>query len=151
LLGFSSLAQETFTKKNTISIGINFPASGVSYDRILAQKSAWKFSGQLHIAPAHFGLGKGFGGGLGFNAFRGRENHHLQLGLNYTYLHKAANLEKNFTELNLNLVTPTIGYRYQKPNGGLFFTANVGPMFGFENRTFFIPIPGGNVGIGFSF
>ena len=72
----------------------------------------------------------------------GVKTHHLELGLGATF--HVMNLETIYVKTeNGNLVdkkytdyynwlylTPSIGYRYQKPTNGIFFTINFIPIFG---------------------
>lgn len=149
LIGFTSLAQEVFTKKNTIAIGTYHPSIGISYDRIWLQKSAWKFSSRISINS--FNFKEDIVAGLGLYAFRGKRYGHIQFGLNYTFWNS-----KNYVNSVLvregtsHSIIPSIGYRYQRPNGGLFFTTNVGPRLGLFEGSIRTDLHI-NLGIGFSF
>ncbi|MCU0449275.1 MAG: hypothetical protein MUC97_05410 [Bernardetiaceae bacterium] len=86
-------------------------------------------------------------GALGANYVRGTGNHHLELSLTYTFLryHLLAGsrewetLYDPFQEVALyddsyvewkqyHFLSARVGYRYQKPNGGLVFRAGITPV-----------------------
>lgn len=68
------------------------------------------------------------GGIVGLNLLIGRQNSHFETSIGWFL-----GFEKNFTE-RMTWPVISIGYRYQKPEGGFFFRPHIGttgPGFGF--------------------
>jgi hypothetical protein len=64
--------------------------------------------------------------GVGF--IRGKRNHHREIGAGLTYAEGNEN-DVGFGWLNKSVfLVPFVGYRYQRPGGGLFLKAQLTPM-----------------------
>jgi hypothetical protein len=74
-----------------------------------------------------FGEGTYFGVPVSYNWLLGKKSHHLELGLGITGLYAQPSHSATTTNFYTYL-TPKIGYRYQRPTGGLFFKATATPM-----------------------
>jgi hypothetical protein len=79
----------------------------------------------------------GFGDGIylgipvSYNWLLGKKSHHFELGIGLTSL--LVNPNSNVGTDSYTYMTPKIGYRFQRPNGGLFFRATVTPMIAILN------------------
>jgi hypothetical protein len=135
------LAQEgrpEFPKRNALYVEAfgKAPYYSVNYDRIVRVGAKWSYSLRAGFSIVADGISMP----LGFNAFTTPGHHHLEWGLGLTpYIdhYRTFLAEKDESDKQLYIV-PHIGYRYQKPEGGLFFTAGVMP-------TVFIDPPSTNV------
>ncbi|MCX6189242.1 MAG: hypothetical protein NTW54_06530 [Bacteroidetes bacterium] len=118
--------------------------SSFTFDRLyrLNKKVKSSFSIGLVIVPKfeHFGEGGYLGVPISYNFLFGKKNHHLELGMGLTVL----GLSSGFAGEGLTKVisyysyfTPKIGYRFQKPQGGLFFRIGLAPMIAFINYATF--------------
>jgi hypothetical protein len=97
----------------------------VNYDRIIRVGAKWSYSLRVGFSIVADGISLP----LGFNAFTTPGNHHFELGLGLTpYVdHYRTFLAKNDQSDKYLYVVPHVGYRYQKPEGGFFFTAGLMP------------------------
>lgn len=120
------------TKMNSIYVeafGQGFCYS-LNYDRMLKTQSNIKhsFSAGLLYVPEAMGFGDGvyFGMPISYNLLLGKKSHHFELGLGLTNMLVNPSLNNGLSKYYMCL-TPKVGYRLQKPNGGLFLrvTANL--------------------------
>jgi hypothetical protein len=82
-----------------------------------------------------FGDGIYYGIPISYNWIFGKKSHHLEVGIGLTSL--IVNPNSNMVSDFYTYLTPKIGYRYQRPNGGLFLRATVTPMIDILNvRTY---------------
>jgi hypothetical protein len=163
---------EIFRAKNLLFAEFIFPSINysVNYGRIFYQKEKLKISGgagftflyQSANEPIHQGywvpvyLAE-------ISAFYGKSKHNLELGIGY-YMsrQKSFSFDEDFPQ-NIKeesywgkTIIPRIGYRYQKPEGGLFFRVGYTPTIGFESldetaeKVNFIPF-GAGISLGLSF
>ena len=149
-----TFGQETIVKRNTVY----FEAFGqglynsFSYDRLYRtdKKIKTSITAGLTLIPTKelFVLGAP----ISYNFLFGQKNHHLELGVGFTILR--INMGKiDYTESYPNnqgvevtntfigsetdyysYFTPKIGYRFQKPNGGMFFRVTLTPPVAGINR-----------------
>lgn len=73
-----------------------------------------------------FGDGIYYGVPVSYNWLLGKKSHHLELGIGLTSL--LVNPHSNKNSSFYAYLTPKIGYRFQRPQGGLFFRATLTPM-----------------------
>jgi hypothetical protein len=136
-------------QKNTffLELGGNGLFYSLNYDRILRERATWKLSGRIGglYVP---GLGEAnrhmIGLPLELSYLRGRNNHHLELGLGFTPMYDTYPLRSLDGQADaaqdLALMgVGRIGYRNQKREGGLFykigFTPLLGSVYGLNERT----------------
>lgn len=145
---FSVKAQkivEKFTARN----GLYLEAGGssgryaVNYSRIIHQKGKLKFNASVGFSMWRSSIDfKSYTSTkwlpalpMEFTGFYGRGNHHLELGFGLiSYLDQGIDPDPNTFKLDENMVfganiSTRIGYRYQKPEGGLFFRVGYTPFF----------------------
>ncbi len=116
-----------FSARNTFYA--NFTNKGayysVNYDRIFSQgqKLTWSYRIGFSILENAIALP------LGINAFTGKEKSHLEFSLSiipYIDKYKSLTSSNDLSDKYIYLV-PGVGYRFQKPNDGLFFKALISP------------------------
>ena len=108
----------------------------VNYDRLLNVDRKVKNSYSIGVVyvPKSVGFGDGtyYGIPFSYNWLFGKKNHHLELGVGVTSLivdpYWAHNVTSYYTYM-----TPKIGYRYQRSQGGLFFRATATSMIDLLN------------------
>lgn len=84
---------------------------------------------------------------IGLNYLIGKHNNYFEAGAGFTYASFSAKgkiTSKNFASSFGNV---TLGYRYAPVKGGVFFKAELTPVFG---DGFFLPLYGG-IGVGYKF
>ncbi len=130
LLSYSTQAQDahpSFPKRNAIYVEAmgKGPYYSINYDRIIRVGPKWSCSLRVGFSMVADGISVP----LGINAFTTPGNHHLELGLGLTpYVdHYRTFLAKEDLSDKYLYIVPSVGYRYQKPGGGLFFTAGLMP------------------------
>ena len=163
---------EIFTAKNLMFAEFlgNSGAYALNYGRIFFQKERLKISANAGFSllyksedePLHSGyLVPAFIPEI--SAFFGKSKHHLEFGIgfnaarqkNYSFDEDFPNNIKEQVYWSKSII-PRIGYRYQKPEGGLFFRAGYTPSISFESlddtaeKVDFIPL-GAGISLGFSF
>jgi hypothetical protein len=119
-------------EKNTIyteAFGQGFCWS-LNYDRLFNTEKRIMNSytaGIVYVPESiQFGDGTYYGIPLSYNWLIGKKSHHLELGIGLTSLLVNPNsiVKSDFYAY----LTPKIGYRFQRPQGGLFFRATATPM-----------------------
>ncbi|MES2733026.1 MAG: hypothetical protein V4714_14855 [Bacteroidota bacterium] len=127
LPAFSQDTRPLFPKRNAFYVEAmgKGPYYSVNYDRIIRVRTKWSYSFRVGVSL----VADGWSVPLGIHAFTTPGNHHLELGLGVTpYVdHYRTFLSKNDRSDKYLYVVPSVGYRYQKPEGGLFFTAGLAP------------------------
>jgi len=160
-------------KKNTVYAefaGTSGSISSVNYDRILLQKEGLMFNLTLGIGyfPSINNWNPIIGLPVTFNASFGKAKHHFELGTGLTYnsgLEQSSllyyqsintnNSNTNVKSMEALFWTFRIGYKLQKPNGGLFLRGGFTPLINiktfsdFKGESNFIPAFG--AGIGYTF
>jgi hypothetical protein len=119
-------------ERNTIyaeAFGQGFCYS-LNYDRLFNADKRFmnSFTAGFVYVPKSMGFGDGtyIGVPLSYNWLLGKKSHHLELGVGLTAL--LVNPNSNTVTDFYTYLTPKIGYRYQRPSGGLFFKATLTPM-----------------------
>ena len=162
LFAIGSHSQETSSvnpaRRNTIyaeAFGQGFFGS-LNYERLISpdSKVMSSFSAGIIFAPKSAGFGDGMylGTPLSYNWIFGKKNHHLELGVGFTLV-ATEEFSRSRFENFYTYLTPKVGYRYQRPGGGLFFRATASPMVALVNvsaygagspvyRTFFKDVAG---------
>ena len=130
---FSQVKEASTTiEKNTVyaeAFGQGFCWS-LNYDRLFNTEKRIMNSytaGIVYVPQSiQFGDGTYYGIPLSYNWLIGKKSHHLELGVGLTSLLVNPNsiVKSDFYAY----LTPKIGYRYQRPQGGLFFKATATPM-----------------------
>jgi hypothetical protein len=131
----SVMAQDSLNK-NTIffEAGGNGIFYSFNFDRILKDKQEHKWVGRAGITYLPF-LNSGnrqiVGIPLELSYLKGRNYNYLEIGLGFTPMYdgyKHSEFSKKYELLALTFLR--IGYRHQKPEGGLFFKAGITPVYG---------------------
>ncbi|MDF1549687.1 MAG: hypothetical protein P1P88_17805 [Bacteroidales bacterium] len=155
--GWSQQKDSTFYSKNTTYV--DFASKGafysINYDKIFHQKKKFTLSYRIGFSILEDGIAMP----LGVNLFTGKGNSHVEYSLTVIpYIdHYKSFLSSNDLSDKYLYVVPGIGYRFQKPTGGIFFKIVVSPMIFLDppSSNFWKMDPklyfAGNVGIGFSF
>lgn len=134
---FQSFAQKKSTnfpiERNTIyaeTFGQGFCYS-LNYDRLfnVEKKVFNSFTVGMTYAPKklEFGDGSYFGIPVSYNWLFGKKSHHLELGVGFTGMLVNSSYGYN-TNTFYTYLTPKIGYRFQRPQGGLFLKVTATPM-----------------------
>lgn len=104
----------------------------MNYDRLLNtdKKVFNSFTVGVVYVPKQiqFGDGSYFGVPVSYNWLFGKKSHHLELGVGITGL--ASKSDYGSTTINnfYTYLTPKIGYRFQRPQGGFFLKVTATPM-----------------------
>lgn len=82
-----------------------------------------------------------FGAPVSYNWIFGKNNHHLELGAGLSYMKITQQFDygydtKTYAD-HLIYFTPKVSYRYQVPEGGLFFRLSLTPPIGLMTKTSF--------------
>lgn len=172
IVAFSQNESETFTARNAIFFegGGNAGRFAISYGRIFHQKERFKLSGsvgffmwpdKIDSSPTSTNSTSWLPWvPLEISGFWGKSKHHLEIGAGITpYLESIIQLDPNSLEVSekitfASLIPIRIGYRYQKPEGGIFFRVGYTPFlalyFGETGSSQFYPIFAG-ISLGKSF
>ena len=120
--------RNTDIKKHTVYIDVSTrgPVYTINYDRIFIKRDKVSFSYRIGF----FLLKDEIAMPLGISLITGKHDHHAEFSLTLTpdidrfnYLFREGNVSDKYL-----YITPGFGYRYQKPEGGLFIKALVAPM-----------------------
>lgn len=130
---FSQVKETSTTiEKNTVyaeAFGQGFCWS-LNYDRLFNTEKRIMNSytaGIVYVPKSiQFGDGTYYGIPLSYNWLIGKKSHHLELGVGLTSL--LVNPNSSIKSDFYAYLTPKIGYRFQRPQGGLFFKATATPM-----------------------
>ena len=130
---FSQVNEASTTiEKNTVyaeAFGQGFCWS-LNYDRLFNTEKRIMNSytaGIVYVPQSiQFGDGTYYGIPLSYNWLIGKKSHHLELGVGLTSL--LVNPNSSVKSDFYTYLTPKIGYRFQRPQGGLFFKATATPM-----------------------
>ncbi|NJO92788.1 MAG: hypothetical protein HC831_30345 [Chloroflexia bacterium] len=154
---YAQKKDSTFTARNTFYAGFTNEGAiySINYDRIFSQnnKLAWSYRIGLSILENAIAMP------IGINLFTGKGNSHAEFSFTvipYVDKYRSFLSSDDLSDKYIYLI-PGIGYRFQKPKGGIFFKALVSP-------TVFLDPPSSNfwkmdpklkflahVGIGYSF
>lgn len=107
----------------------------LNYDRLFNKENRFmnSFTAGIVYVPKFMEFGDGiyYGIPLSYNWLLGRKSHHLELGIGLTSLFVKPN--SNQRSDFYAYFTPKIGYRFQRPQGGLFFRATATPTIDLLN------------------
>jgi len=107
----------------------------INYDRLFNTEKRFvnSFTAGFVYVPQSMGFGDGVYCGIpiSYNWLLGKKSHHLEVGIGLTSL--VVNPNSNMWSDFYTYLTPKIGYRYQRPNGGLFLRATATPMIDILN------------------
>lgn len=116
------------SNKNSLFVDVSSagPVYSLNFDRIFSGKTSIKYSYRVgfHLLNSDVGLP------VGLSMLAGSNNHHAELGL--TFIPYIKRFKYLFNEGSLSdkqiFIIPSIGYRFQKAGGGVFFRILVSPM-----------------------
>lgn len=119
--------QEVRIARNSFYAQLSSQASpySLNYDRVFHYGKKLSYSFRVGFAVNKNDVSAP----VGISAFTGNGNHHLEFGIAaipYVYIFEASSDKGKESDLYLYFI-PNVGYRYQKPEGGLFFKVNAGP------------------------
>ncbi|MBI4945723.1 MAG: hypothetical protein HY840_04900 [Bacteroidetes bacterium] len=131
-------------KRNTIYIEAFGQGllNSLSYDRLYRTNKIIKtsVSAGLTVVPS-IGVGDFyFGSQISYNVLFAKKNHHLELGVGLNFLIETMTegveyLGESGDEKNYySYFTPKLGYRFQRPQRGIFFRLAFTPLVAFMNR-----------------
>jgi len=142
-LAFSTLAQqETIVREKSTIYAEAFGQGlcwSLNYDRLFRTEkrlmNSW--TAGLIIVPKSFDFGDGayFGVPVSYNWILGKKSHHFEFGVGLTLLASSWDYwqdRKNFYAY----LNPKIGYRFQRPQGGLFFRATATALIDLFSSSF---------------
>jgi hypothetical protein len=121
-----SYSQESH--KHTIYADVNTsgPVYSLNYDRIFHRGENVFYAYRIGLHWLHDEVALP----LGISLITGKQNHHMEFSLSFTpyidrtnYLFREGNISDKYL-----YITPGIGYRFQKPGGGLFVKSLVAPL-----------------------
>lgn len=157
----AQVSTEAFQAKNTIfaELGGKGALYSINYDRIICQgpKLFWSLRVGTMYIPESSVFGSSLFLPIGLNAFTGKGNHHLEFSIGETlriFPGYKTDDQKVRWKFDYPFTFIGVGYRYQKPAGGLYVSAtllpSLRPFRGVDGlRVEFLPWVG--VGIGRSF
>lgn len=142
-------------KRNTIYIEAFGQGllNSLSYDRLYrtGKKIKTSVSAGVTIMPS-IGISDFYSGAqISYNFLFTKKNHHLELGMGFNFLMDEVKegveyMGESGNERNYYLYfTPKLGYRFQRPQGGIFFRVTFTPLVAFMNRVGGISIGGTEV------
>lgn len=150
----------TFPARNTVYAELAGKGAiySLNYDRIVRQRGlTWSLRAGVMYWPESPLTGSSLFVPLAINAFTGKRNHHLEFSVGQTLRYFVGYRVEGQSvkgRLDYPLTSVGIGYRYQRPSGGLFGSVTALPSFrpyhGVDGlRVDFLPWLG--LGIGRSF
>ena len=156
---------DPFTAKNAayLELAGNGIFYSLNYERVIYQKGLFKSAARVGITalPSKIAAETFWSGALPLElvGFIGRSRHHFEFGVGYTpYLYAKSTIspiiaEEEFDAYRVASIVPfRLGYRYQKPEGGLFFRAGYLPALDFTpERINKLHLMHGGISIGKSF
>ena len=131
---------QNFNKRNTVYgelLGTSGSILSIHYDRIFYESNKLYFdlTAGFGYFPSINNSDSILGIPVSLNLITGKNNHHFELGVGLTY---NSGLFKEEIKIGNEIIssnsliaiynTYRIGYKYQKPDGGLFIRANVTPF-----------------------
>lgn len=160
LAGKAQVFSGPFRAKNAVFVELAGKGAvySLNYDRIIRQTGlTWSVRAGTMYLPSTNITGASLFVPLAINAFTGKRNHHLEFSLGQTLRYFSGYTVEGQSvkgKLDYPLTFAGVGYRYQKPGGGLFASVTALPSFrpyrGVDGiRLDFLPWVG--VGIGRSF
>ena len=152
---------KTFNKRNSFYgefLGTSGSVCSINYDRILIQNKNSLVD--LSLGYGYFPFFKDvnpiIGIPISINLTTGLSNHHFEIGAGLTYNSGIVQRKYDYAAIGGSLVSNStaeslvalwcsfrLGYKYQKPNGGLFLRIGFTPLF--KLKTFSIFDNGNNI------
>lgn len=143
------------------------PAANAVYLEILGSGGLYSLNFERRVSALHMRVGFGswsgddlFGAGeseivsvpLTLSHLRGTGNHHLESGGGLTLGNRkfTSAFDESTTSSGFVTLTGLVGYRYQKPSGGLIVRALFTPLFGLGEEDKAYPDRGFTPSVGFS-
>jgi hypothetical protein len=153
-----AIAQVSLAKNSLYAELSGWGYATINYERLVWQEGKHRLGLRAGIFGIPTTVGQNMGpfpsythmswsGALGANYVRGTGKHHLELGLTYTFLRyhllagrrvwqtyndpfrEVAVYDDSFVEWKqYHFLSARVGYRYQKPSGGLVFRAGISPF-----------------------
>ncbi len=122
-------------RRNTffVELGGNAVSYSVNYDRILLARDKWKLSGRvgaLYLPLFQVSNRLMVGAPLEVSYLRGRGKHFLEIGLGGTVTYDTYPLSDTRVRDLAVMGVFRVGYRHQKPEGGLFYKVGFTPLAG---------------------
>jgi hypothetical protein len=105
----------------------------LNYDRILLNRDKWKLSGRvgaLYLPLFQVPNRLMVGAPLEISYLRGRNKHFLEIGLGFTATYDTYPVSDVQIKDLAVMGVARVGYRHQKPEGGLFYKVGFTPMAG---------------------
>jgi hypothetical protein len=138
LAATASFAQQPTGKsvqRNTffLELGGNAMYYSLNYDRILLSRDKWKLSGRvgaMYQPLFQVSNRQMVGVPLEISYLRGRNKHFLEIGLGVTATYDTYPLSDMRIRDLAMMGVARVGYRHQKPEGGLFYKVGFTPMAG---------------------
>ena len=174
IISISSFSQDVSYNSNNIQKNTffiegfgNAVYGSLNYDRLITQEPKYKTSARLGLLfipskqftifaiPFEYSYLKGsknhyleFSGGLSFVSFTSKRVHIVHVNNNSDTIRFIGT-----TIISMWALTGRIGYRFQSPQGGLFFKAGLTPFVSLGEAKDFLParvIPWAGIGIGYT-
>lgn len=105
--------------------------STVNIESTFYKWNRWFVTGRIGVGYFRWDDGRKhyFGLPVGLNVFSHTGNSHKELGINITYAEGVSRIETNSFHYQGKTIyfIPAVGYRFQKPSGGLFLRVNYTP------------------------
>jgi hypothetical protein len=133
----TAVAQDSLQRnKNTVffEAGGNGFFYSVNYDRIMTDNQNWNLTGRAGLMYVNYfnsNARQMIGIPIEFSYIRGTHNNYFEFGLGITPIYDTYNPSQFSTAKDLVVLSVLrIGYRHQKPEGGIFFKAGLTPLRG---------------------
>ena len=122
-------------RRNTffLELGGNAMFYSLNYDRILLSRDKWKLSGRvgaLYLPLFQVSNRLMVGAPLEVSYLRGRGKHFLEIGVGGTVTYDTYPLSDTHIRDLAVMGVFRVGYRHQKPEGGLFYKVGFTPLAG---------------------
>ncbi len=124
----ASSQPKTYLNRHTAYAGFTSMGAfySLNYDRIFSQRKKLfnSYNIGLSVTKNYIALP------IGINFFTGKNSHHAEFSFTAVpYIEAYQNVfsGNNLSDKKIYLI-PAVGYRYQKPQGGIFFKVNVAPI-----------------------
>ncbi len=131
LLGAQDAHAQIYAKKNTIylELGGNAALYSFNYDRLLANNISARAGIGIFSIEDDLGISVDITAvPVTVNYIVGKDRNNFELGLGILYV--SGNLDIGTVSSKGVLGTAVLGYRHQKPEGGIFYNAGITPIFG---------------------
>jgi hypothetical protein len=155
---FASDSTNVVSAKNTIYVAIAGKGNSrsINFERIFHTGAKMNYSYSVGVSL----FNKNISVPVSVNAITTGSKHHLELSVAVVpYVEKHEYVKSNKVDSDKQLyIKPSVGYRYQKAEGGLFFKVGVGPQLFLDPPAYNVfaasakvIAPSGHLALGFSF